>query len=418
MPKVKGVISRRRSRRSSSRKFIEEDRQMEIRLKKERKVNEVLNSLSISLFDVCIEKGPFRSLLKNVNYINSGAFGNVYSASIENSPQFVIKEAVLNSEEEKRIRLSKAKSYVVRNSYPDEYRIMTLVNDALYSGRCPNFLLTYNLAVCENCRNSQQCYTAFLEQALGGLNSIKFTDDIIISMLFQLFAALCWLHFTYGIFHSDIKADNILVLRGESDGVTKYVIDDNEYLIKNVGFIFCLNDFGLSQVFKPNFTTQNFLGTRNGRVDANELLEPISCRYGLEFSTTRSNPIKTQPLPVRWDNGKISTENRFSTTVDPVPSIPVDLNDTKTFPPFEFCVDIQNILMTIIGGKGPFHAIAHQPLRISPNLRTTLLKYCFSTFPYSYNSAKFVRADLMLKALYSEIDSGIDNRKVTSTWYI
>jgi len=395
------------------------DSTLEKRLIRERRVNEALNALDVPLFRVCVEGGPFWSALTHIRVLGSGAFGQVYSAKLPDTPRFVIKEALLTESETKRIQLSREKSMVVRNSYPEEYRIMTLVNDALYSETCPNFLLAYNLAVCEGCRGNAMniCYTAFLEPALGDLSLIgTLTDSVAESCLYQLLAALYWLHTTYGIYHSDIKRENILLLRGEPVGFTTYVVNSVEYKVANVGYVFCLNDFGLSQTFKPAFSGQNYLGTRNAQVINDTSLQPITCQYGLNFSTTRSEPTRVPALNIRWQDGSVSTENRFSTTISPEPNTIVNLNDTKIWPPFEFYLDIQDVLKTIVGGASPTQAHPHPNLisDTSP-FKSTVSSQCVDSFPYAFDATRFLRADIMLSVLYKR--PSYEARSI-ATWII
>lgn len=416
---------RRKSRRSTptaTDKSDETDKTLEMRLIRERKVNQALNALNVSLFRICVADGPFRASLSDVRVLGSGAFGQVYSAKLPGSPRFVIKEALLTDRETTRIKYSRSKSIVVCNSYPEEYRVMTLVNDALYSEACPNFLLAYNLAVCEGCRGDalKTCYTAFLEPALGDLSTLEsLTDTVAESCTFQLLAALHWLHSKYGIYHSDIKKENVLLLRGEATGFTSYVLNDDEYQVANVGYVFCLNDFGLSQTFKPAFSGTNYMGTRNARVVKDAVLEPVTCRYGLNFATTRSEPTLVPPRPVRWQDGTVSTENRFSATTSPVPSAIVDLNDTKTWPPFEFYLDVQDVLKTLVGGSSPTQAHPHIPFAgPSDVFKMTLKSQCVDTFPYAFDAARFLRADIMLAVLFRSFNPEPMHKNSSVTWTI
>lgn len=417
------VIRRRRSRRNIPLNEGLEDplnRDLVDRFQRERFVNYMLNTLDVPLFDVCVDNGPFVDAVQDLKLIGKGGFGKVYSARLPNTPEFIIKEAILKKSEEKKLKHSLGSNVMVKQSYPDEYKIMTLINNAIYSESIPNFILTYNIAVCQSCRDGkEQCYTAFTEKAIGDLKMIwdKLNDRIAKSLLFQLLAALFWIHSTYGIYHADIKRLNILVLHGKDYGTTTYNINNIEYEVENVGYTFCLNDFGISQIHKPAFTNQNFLGTRNARVNANEILEPITCDAGLEHKGSKNLPTIKPVKSIKWEGGVTGSECRFSTTHDQLTSIPVDLNDTISFPSFEFFLDIQDVLKMCIGGKTLSHKVPHPGIAgLSREFVAKIKPYCHDSFPYTFDSAKLLRADLMLKELYGQFPPPL--KFTTSYWMV
>lgn len=399
MPKDTPRKTRRQSRRSKPTDVdMPVHHQLEPRLRNERIVNEILNTLSLNLHDICVEKGDFSKVLSNVKLIGRGGFGDVYIGNINNSPQFVIKEVVLNQHDHKRIGLNKSINYIHQEYYPEEYKIAMFVNKALYNEECPNFILTYNIAICQNCRASDKtCSTVFVEKASGDLNLLSqiLTKELVLSAVQQLMAALFWLHSRFGIYHNDIKKENILIIPGSNQGYTKYTVNGMEYNVKNVGHVFCLNDFGLSKVYKPNFSSEKFFGTRNAQIVV-DVMVPFA---------------SNSKLPVIWTDGTTSTTNKF-TTVDIKPSIPVDLNDTVAFPPFEFYFDIQDLLKTFVGGPSPTQRRPHRKLIDFPLLQQYATDYLVFD---KMQAAKYVRADLMLSYLYEGVDSV---PRIENTWII
>lgn len=396
MPKDTSIKSKRqKSRYKPTDVLIGESHQLEHRLHKEILINNILNRTGIELNDTCVEKGPFLNLLSNVKLIGQGAFGNVYTGNINNSPQFVIKEAVLTEKEQDNLQLNKSLNFISHAYYPDEYRISVLVNRAIYDEECPNFLLTYNIALCRNCRLSNKtCSTVFVEKAYGDLTALSQTlnRELVLSAIQQLMAALFWLHSKFGIYHNDIKKENILFLKGLNQGYTKYIVNDIEYNVKNVGYTFCLNDFGLSRVYKPNFSTMDFFGTRNAQVSKDGTLIPLT----IDGNT-----------PVAWSDGTISTNNMFTSTFTDL----INLNDTISFPPFEFYFDIQDLLKTFVGGQSPTQRYPHEELIDFPEIK----RYTQDNFVYDkLSSAKYIRADLMLEKLYTVISPA----QVENTWVI
>jgi len=329
----------------------------------------------------------------------------VYRAKIKGQ-EFVVKEALLTSEEKLNVEASRGKTLVVKNSYPEEFRIMSLLNNSIYSKQCPNFLLAYNLAVCEGCKlpNAKpgSCFISFLEPANGDLSTFDgiLTDEIAKSMLYQLFAALSCVHTVYGIFHSDIKQENVLVQKIKPGGYFEYNINGKTYYVKNVGYVFFLNDFGLSQVFKPTFSKQTFYGTRNARVTDDEKLAAITCRYSANFSSYKTPASLAAAEPIKWKDGQLGTNNKFG-VVNIVPLEVVNLENTREYPPFEFFLDVQDLLLMCVSGSSPTQRYPHRGLNgLSIEFIETLRGYVRESFPYTANAAKFIRSDIMLSDLY------------------
>jgi serine/threonine protein kinase len=328
--------------------------------------------------------------------IGQGSFGNVYIANINNSPQFVIKEAVLSKKELDKLHLNKSLNFITHEHYPNEYGISMLVNNSLYNDECPNFLLTYNIALCQSCRSTENiCSTVFVEKACGDLTILSQTlnRELVLAAIQQLMAALFWLHSKFGIYHNDIKKENVLFIKGLNQGYTRYIVNDVEYNVKNVGYIFCLNDFGLSKVYKPHFSTMDFYGTRNAQVTSDGTLIPIT--------------IKDNTTIVTWTDETTSTNNAFTSSSKDV----INLNDTISFPPFEFYYDIQDLLKTFVGGSSPTQRYPHEELIEFPEIK----KYTLDNFVYDkMHSAKYIRADLMLSNLYTDTTP----IRVENTWVI
>ena len=406
MPKERAVRTRRRSRRGTPIepiKFAATDKALEQRLIKERIINDVLYSLVEFPFDMCLDRGVLSSTLVDTKYITSGLYGKVYVARLKTdngvTPKLIVKEALLKKFEKDKL-MPKA-SYIGRTQYPNEYAIMNLVNNALYSGECPNFLITYNLGICRSCRSPlDDCYLAFMELALGDTYVLdaefpdKIPDRVAISMLFQLLVGLYWLHSRYGIYHGDLHLGNILLLKAPRTGTTTYIINGKLYVVENVGYTFCISDFGNSKVYSPLNALTDFLGTRNAKVVGDRLVP---------FSSKRS----THRM-ISWEDGEVSTENRFSKTVDILPDIDVDLKDFHKFPAFEFMDDIQDLLNIYTG--------MYYYDRFSDNFKDIINEYDrenASPFP---KDAMYVRADIMLDRLYKRLSNNIKPSIPNTIW--
>lgn len=420
MPKISGIKQRRRKRSNTKLEYAHPE--LRKRLKTEREVIIKLKSLNVNIFEMCPANSNFYNQLSEISQIGSGSFGTIYIAKFKDSPYFIMKEVVLSKEEHLRLEFSRSKSIILKNSFPNEYEVMTLVNNAIYSEAIPNFILTYDVGVCNSCRDNNMCYTTFLEPAIGTMDIIqRYTKRIAVSALIQLLAALYWLHSKFGIYHGDMKFNNVLLLPGQQTGSTNYIINGLTYTANNVGYIFCINDFGLSQIFKPNFTNQNYLGTRNAKV-VNNVLVPFTTSNSLDMQTTRSDAIVTPSVNLTWKINNINkqyTYNRFSKNLNPISSIQVDLNDTLSFPPFEFFNDIHNVLGLMVGSYSTSHSYYHLDLPVDLDFKRTISKNIVSEFPYTDDSVRFIRADKMLEYLYPQLrvlDPIIE--PVTTEWIV
>ena len=204
----------------------------------------------------CMSKS--KTLLKyvtNPKELGSGNFGTVYSVTIPKSNISVaIKEGRIHKEEYDR---------ALKKEYPMEYLFNKLVNDLIDDKVCPNFAYTYAIFFCDNCSLElipgviTPCSETIVELFDGILDeqtNLFYDEKVFESILFQVFFAVASIQLKYGMFHSDIKSDNILVKVIPKGGYWKYNLDDITYKVPNHGYIIVLNDFGVSHSFMPGIT--------------------------------------------------------------------------------------------------------------------------------------------------------------------
>jgi hypothetical protein len=377
------------------------------RIEKYHTLRKLLKYITTNVYDVCVNGNTeFTKKLDEINEIGSGSLGNVYLASLNNHT-FVIKESQIeNNHDEEKIKNNKKSIEILPfNSYVEEYIIMELLSDYVGIGGFPNFILSYKAAVCETCEGkySKSCFMTFMEPAMCNLDEfIKIQKNIFsktnafYSIVYQLFLSLCVIHFKYGIYQYDISPYNILVLEIEPGGYLKYILNGKEYFVENHGYLFCIHDFGQSQVLHPDYSSREFYGTRNVLVNQDGKLEPI-------YRDENTDVIK-------WDDGRIGTYNVF--TSESIPGQQVDLTDMKTFPPIEFFDDIKDLIRVFtdlafnVSGDGI----------ISPKQIEKLYQFRNYKFKYDENSAIFLRADMMLDYLY-EKPIGAKESKVKDIFY-
>jgi serine/threonine protein kinase len=384
------------------------------RTNQEKLVKKDIEVIQSQLFDLCLDSpaAAFQSYLDNVQIIGSGTFGNIYLAEL-NGNKMAVKEITMTRDQYKTIKEKEAD----KNSYVEEYRIMNILNAEVKTA-CPNFILPYAASICEGCGIWKQnvCFMSFMEPALGNLTNITwFTEEMVQSLLCQLLIAFCSLHLKYGIYHKNINAKNILLVKANGGSYFRYTMNDKEYLVRNYGYLFCIHDFGAASVFTPLHSNGSFYGTRNGYINNTGHLEPIKCEHKTEFGANGVNTISLDPPNViEWVDGDekiFGTDNLFS-NVSLSPNKQVDLNNLKQFPPFEFFYDLQNLLAMLMGGTSygiedpapgrVLRDITHDglPGKISEYTETKLRKLISQQFPWDTSSAIYLRADMMLDYFY------------------
>lgn len=92
------------------------------------------------------------------------------------------------------------------------------------------------------------------------------------SFLFQFWCTLYLLQKKLKLVHNDLRLPNILFIKIKSGGYWKYEIDDDEYFVPNMGYVFIIWDFGSAQ-------SLNFSNARNKEYVKNKLEANIDLMY-------------------------------------------------------------------------------------------------------------------------------------------
>lgn len=183
----------------------------------------------------------------------------------------------------------------------------------------------------------------------NGTMNTEASDLMMLSCCFQVLCALDVLHRKYGIYHNDIKADNILVKIIDPVDSTvhfsKYVIEgsgdltpDFDYLIPIIGMIPFISDFGESEFMKPNSSIDSILLTKRN--------------YGSRYQVLNNRMKKVQMT-------NLSRQ---------------DLKNIDAYPPIEFAYDIKNTINMFNGGSRIQKPGVH-PFLGNLNLKHILEKY-------------------------------------------
>lgn len=359
-----------------------------------------------------------KTLLKYVKrpkFLGYGSFGNVYSVTIPNtSISAAIKEGRISKTD-----LKKAKD----NRYPLEYLFNKLINDLIDDKTCSNFSYTFAIFFCEKCTLNEftqqpihtQCSETIVELFDYTLDKLKdLRNEVVLSLIFQILYAVACIQIKYGMYHGDIKKENILIKVIPSGGYWVYKIFNKIYKVPNYGYIAILNDFGVSGVFKPGFSEKNY-GRRQAEVIHNN-------------NEWYFKPFTTQEYPNLQKNGKITsippyklgddgTWNQFYKNFNSKPSIKVDLNDMIKFPVFYFHHDVVDVIFMFIGGKRALQVGNHKSMNLRRetfDLLTNLNFYLLrSNEQWPINRVDMFLAIVTIEKIFSEnVLFNIDGQKI------
>lgn len=410
-----------------------------------------LNSTKISQWKTCLSghnKGFRNTITTTVKILGKGSFGQVYLIGIMAGKvirNVVVKEVILSGEDKQAMASSR---YITsggfnKNAWPIEFKFMEMMKTLLTTSTCPNFLDSYHLAACEGCEittlggtTSGLCYTTFMEPADGDLKRFQpqiTTVDGQFSCCYQLLAALHAVQYVYGIIHNDIKTVNIMVqqtpqLKGK---YFIYVMNGRQYYVLNTGFVYYLADFGVAASRKPMWATDEYFGERNAKLiyrSGKYLWEPFTTTQTYAFVQTK---LARKPewayiraLPIDWADYKNGTRNMFMKDRQSYPSIEVDLNDTHTFPPWEFYSDVQDILRMFIGGSRTTQPGDHAGFsRLTAHFRKKIKDFTtFEDKPYKHlwnkTQVSYILADLMFDSLYTAPKNDVRTLDIIGTYKI
>lgn len=404
------------------------------RIETGRRIINHLNDISSDQWDMCMtgSSAPiFRKNFSNVKVIGRGTFGQIFKADFEGD-DVVIKEAYLRPKEKRVLKQDVTANIkwgdIPKNTYPVEYRFMNMVNDLLLTQACPNFLYTYNMAVCDGCkvkgafkdtaRPTSSCYVSFMEPAESDLSGVVLTSmNEQRSVFYQLLLAVHAIHKKYALFHRDIKSHNVLVQRIQPGGHFEYVVGNKTYYIENTGIVVYLADFGVASCYSPIYGTGASFGFRNAEVmrssteifGSNLFFQPFKTQHDFEIKKGQVSIVP--PFLVDWKDNQTgemieSTMNQFNRHVNVVPDRAVNINDNSKFPPFEFFNDIQDVVRIFIGGKQTVQPGDHPPMNLDPDFKAQLTNECFLTSEddvYNiFGTVKYILAEEMLDKTYVE----------------
>jgi hypothetical protein len=203
-----------------------------------------------------------------IQKIAQGAEGTVYLSHTKNVQNFIVKDIDLHA-----IFVKKSLNKNILNKNPLQiyelfYKMKrninmpslieticyTLTNQLVFQNICPHFGLNYYWEYTNNkvdnktnnkiiYYNEYANYSTFFDWA-----KIPRSQQEWMNLLVQIIISIICMQKYFNIVHGDLHSLNILIYKVRVGGFWKYIIDDKEYIIPNLGWVVLLTDFGFAYI--------------------------------------------------------------------------------------------------------------------------------------------------------------------------
>ena len=414
----------------------------------------------------CILKDGTNYMKDNIileKRIGEGDWGNVYMTYLKNK--------IINKNKF-AIKVTKITKYDYNNPFTDSsyswYEIWILkdiIKPLVVNSICPNLPLYIDTFLCDKCdfvfkNNKKQfpCISIATELGRGDLKCFFLNyfpnEKLLLSILFQILAGLHAIQMSGQILHNDIKLNNVLYYKVRPGGYWKYIVNNKSFYVPNYGYIFIINDFGVSTMYSPYFKlypnkkTQLYnLGSRYA-INMNGVFSPINTYYSytsnkkyrksdtISWVDTNNKILKSKggkfKLVRDTDNivllkTKFTKEQKkylFDNKITVNPSTKSFFGNPYILPPFEFYNDVQDVIRMFIGGKRTTQRGDHKRFDVIPDSFVNKLKKYegkednSKSNIFSINSYEVLAGDLINKIFNENTYYTIkkSNKKILDTY--
>lgn len=315
------------------------------------------------------------------------------------------------------VKLTKLKEDAINNlynrnisSWHELFILQDMLKPLLMNKVCPNLPLLIDRFTCSSCelvisdeKTTCSCIQLVTELADYDLKTWLKTDRTnqeLYSCLFQIMAGLHAIQHHYQIMNYDIKKENILVFSVEKGGYWKYTIYNKNYYVPNLGYLFILNDFGISRSMHPDFVMCKSLseplyklGSRYGYVADDGTIIPIKYKKDSNTTTIKWSDKKTSQGVSIVKGSKFNCSKKYS-----------DIIFTNRCPPFEFYNDTQDVIRMFCGGKRTTQRGDHKAISNKQFIKQ-LSKYIYASENHKTGSfplqAKYITAGFFITDFFT-----------------
>jgi serine/threonine protein kinase len=390
---------------------------LKTRIQEANKVCTYLNTtITIADQQWCVsgpDKNKFNRYMDSFKILSNGTFGIVSKVYFRNMHiPVIIKEAkIMDLDIEiPTMKNIEGRFTLQKRGKKDYFSLENMILEAidrliLQPHISPNFLLFYEATWCETCNmvvknykfEPGSCYLTFMEAADTDLYNIKLpTIYEQESVLYQILLGLHSLQKYLGMWHRDIKTDNIFIKRTEPGGVLKYNVDNETYYILNEGFIVYVSDFNVAECLKPGILPKKYYHLIRYDCDSHPFQVKYINNKAIGVPLKSGNKKKSN----KWVNSK---KNPVDLIPDPIPTEQMH-SDPMQFPFKNFFGDVQDVIRMFTGGKRS--TIDQLQITVKPELpemyKRLMNAHAYSPRPSNVTTkcVKYLLAKEMLKTLY------------------
>lgn len=338
------------------------------------------------------DKGEWRQCPEKeltLKMLGKGCYGNVYKAS-KNSFKFAIKFSKLTKES---LKTPYSLDYMC---WYEAFFLTEIFKPMITDDICPNLPLIYDRFTCEKYKltlkagdEEHPCVVTAIELANGDLKqylnnyiTAESGEELLYSALFQIMAGLWAVQKHAQIVHYDIKKENILFYKIRPGGYFQYRILNQTFYVPNYGYLFILNDFGLSRSVSPKYPMY-----RSDKDKASSLGSRYAYIEDGKFVPINITNEGVNTVEISWvSKGKVEksrgcdfsmSRNTHMLSLNSIGDKIIDLDffsNPEITPPFEFYNDTQDVIRMFTGGKRTTQNGFHSTLKNIPTTFTKLLK--------------------------------------------
>ena len=195
---------------------------------------------------------------KKKRVLGEGAQGKVFKYCETDNFCVAVKKIYIDNKTSKFINDINSKK-ALKNTVFIELFVNKLINKILLNNISPHFVFFYNnnfeerSGVCDDdYPYSSYFYNEYINnnQSFGDWIYKKKSLKLLYNAFFQITTAIYTAQTQFGLMHLDLHSENILVKKIPKGGHFKYIINDIEYNIPNLGYLFIINDFGYAWIPK------------------------------------------------------------------------------------------------------------------------------------------------------------------------
>lgn len=217
---------------------------MDYLLKDRQKIYKKFSNIDITSYD-------------KKNLLGYGLQGKVYRYCDNNNFCVAVKKMYVDKNTSRYINKTNSKQALENSILSELFIKKNLINKILLEGVSPNFVFLYNNhfeerdGICyEDYPYASYFYNEYQynSEELNDWICKKRSIKILYNAFFQIICGIYTIQKQFNLLHLDLHSANILVKKIPNGGYFKYIINNIEYNVPNLGYLFIIIDFGFAYI--------------------------------------------------------------------------------------------------------------------------------------------------------------------------